>query len=444
MNRKRMVLPAAACVVLLGVGVYFSGGDLAGDASGAGCGTGEVVDVQQDIGDTDAGLDAELADLASWDAARLADPMQRPEFDRRLGDVIDEGPAAVPSLITVIQTQGCNEPASGEIIGGLHKIIIDDVTALDGRQGIASVLVTAATQGLLQFDLPEAAPTFSEYPEIAALADQLRVAAVGFQPPDVDAWIHEPGRREQLAEDDGVTRCSLAALDATVSLMDSAAFDRLIAALGDVPAGHPAGLQIVEAALELQSTRTGTEDVFRTLALDPELHPDARGMACWAAGFEKEPHRDGETPLEEVTADQRAHELAACSAVATVSAIGVDLARDLESSNNAMVRTAAARAVAREARATELESLIDSIINRPVDMASVCGLEGVLCDVGQLTIAVDTVVDLIAEDPDAEAELRARLEVAVADATPDVMARIRVLARAGEELWTTPIPGLEL
>lgn len=439
MNRSRVLLPAAAGVVLLGVGVYFSGGGLSGDASEAGCGAGEVVDVQQDVGQSDSHLTTLVNELAGWDAERLRSDAAT--FDSQLQQVIDAGSDAVPALTSAIQSNGCNEPASGRLADALHEIIVDKAAILEGVQGVASVAVSAAVPALTDYEVAgEDAPTFSDYPELDDLAKSLRV---GDDVPAVRAWIDDPSRRAEMAGDDEQTACGLRLLDVVIALDSDAGFERLVAAVqNDVPAGHPGARELVEAAIALKHTRTDAGTTLAGLARDKELHPNARGMACFASAFDE--GGVSTMPLSDLTAEDLAPEFARCSLLTTAPDLGLELAQALEDSNDAMVRVAVARAIAANQRGAELEQLLLQIIQgQPAYAEGVCGLEGVICGHGELTAQADALVGIAQEDPDAAANLRERLEAAVAEATPDEKARITVLARAAADLWETPIPGLE-
>ena len=441
MNRSRVLVPAAAGVVLLGVGVYFSGGGLEGDASGAGCGGGEVVDVQQDVGTSDAELDSLVADLSNWAPEALADPTKRPEFDRQLADVVSAGADAIPSLTSAIQAQGCNEATSEPLIGALHEIIVDKSAVLEGVQGIATVLVSAAAAGLTEYDLAgDEAPSFSDYGGFDALAQEV---LEGTNVPAVRAWLDDASSWTDMAADDAQTRCSLRALDTAVALNDASALDRLLASLRDeVPAGHPAARHLVEAALDLAHTQTDSAEAFRGIALDRELHPDARGLACWGSAFDKDSEASA-VPLRELTSGDVAPMFATCSLLTTAPDLGLELAQQVESSNSAVVRLAAARRLAVNLRAAELEQFIQRLIDPPAVGAGVCDLDGVVCGYADTVATSDAIVGQIGEDEEAAAELRSRLEAAVVDASPSQLGRLTVLARAADDLWATPIPGLE-
>ena len=441
MNRSRALLPAAAGVVLLGVGVYFSGGGLTGDASGAGCAGEEVVDVQTEVGATDSGIDEIVANLSNYDATQLADPAQRAEFDRQLAEVIDAGADAVPSLTNAIQTIACNEPSSDRIVEALHEIIVDKSGTMKGVQGIATVLVSAAMAGLTEYDLPgDDAPSFSDHEAFDALAQEV---LAGGQVPRVRAFAEDAANWVTMVEDDDLSRCSLRALDAAVALEDSSVLDELVAALDKVPPQHPAAVPLVEAALDLGHLRTDSVPTFRTIAFDREIHPDARGLACWASAVDGGLAGDGDMPLTELSAEDLSPLFASCTLLTTAPEMGRELAQKVESSNNAMIRVAIARANATDYRGNEVEQLILQMQRGTGSDSPVCNLDNVMCNHGELLATADAIVDLVAEDPDAQADLRARLEVAVADASPVEKTRLTVLARAAEDLWPERIPGLE-
>ena len=441
MNRSRVLLPAAAGAVLLGIGVYLSGGGLGGDASAAGCGGGEVVDVQQDVGEKDSALDAEIKALAAWDAARLA--ADRPTFDAKLALVVDAGPSALPSIVEVIQNQGCNEPTSGPLVQGLRDILVNTTVPVDGVDGIAQVLVVAATQGLTEFEAPAAdAPSFSAYKEFDELAARLR-GSNSADVPEMKQWTDEPGRWAELAGDDEVASCSVAALNATISLQDPAALDHLLAAVDNLPEAHPSAQYLVGAAMQLSNKRPDSAIDFQAIALDTSIYDGARVLACTVARFDEPTIKEASPKLMAMTPAQIGPMVEPCDLGTVAPDIVYHQAQRFEETHGLFEMTG--RKIATRMRTNEatLDELWDEVITGPKDAPEACNTTGIICGYGQLIVSTRAVIQLVSENEEERAALRSKLEAAIAEATPEEMSRLTVLAHAAEDLWPTRVPGLE-
>ncbi len=429
----------------MGVGVYFAGGGLGGDASGAGCAGGQVVDVQQDVGTTDSGYDATLAELSAWDAARLADPDQRPEFDAKLVEVVQGGPEALPSLVNVIQTQACNEATSGPFVEALHQMIVEANGTVDGVEGVAGVLVTAASQGLTEFDLPAAdGPRFSDYDEFEQLAQKALTVPVDSFLPEVQSWQERYTVWHDVAEDNGVRACALRALDATIALDHGAAFNALTAAIDSLEPNHPAGVALVEAAIDLSAVGDGANARLQQIAINPDMFISVRAKACRAATWDPEAAEAFLAEFQDLSDDDIAAILASCSLVELVDELPSGLADRIAAAPSPVIQTARARSLSKPVGTdASWEQLFDMVVApAPEAQAPVCKDRSIICSYGELTTTVDDLVEIV-EANGAQDQLRAKIETAIVEADPQLLTRLAVLARAGDELWPARIPGLE-
>jgi len=444
MNRSRVLLPALAGALLLGVGVYFTGGGLGGDASGAGCAGGQVVDVQQDVGITDKGIDATLAELSAWDAARLADPNQRPEFDAKLVEVVQAGPDALPSLVNVVQTQACNEPTSGPFVDAIHQMIVEANGTVDGVEGVAGVLVTAASQGLTEFDLPATdGPTFSSYSEFEALAQKALSVDANSILPEITTWQERYPVWHEVVEDNSVRTCSLRALDATIALDHGAAFDALTGAIKSLPPNHPAGVALVEAAIDLSAVNDSANAQLQQIALNPDMFVNVRAQACRAATWDPDAAQAFLAEFQDLSDDDVAAILASCSIVEMVDELPSGLADRIAAAPSPVIQTARARAMTKTMDDnTTWQELFEMLVQPAPDrQAPVCKDLSIICNYGEVATTVDDLVEIV-EANGAQDQLREKIETAIVEADPQLLTRLAVLARAGDELWPARIPGL--
>jgi|GEM_PF-6721325 len=412
MTQSRRLVPVLTGALLLGVGVYFTGDKLTGDASGAGCGGGEVVDVESEVGASDPGIDAKIAELAAWDQARLADPAQAAQFDAKIAEVVGSGLDALPSLVAVIQTQGCNEASSLGLMGALHDVIAAADAGIPASDGVANVLVTAASQGFTTRGTP-AETRFSDYEGFDKLAEDVLAAEPGQDLPALAEWADRTRIWEPIWEDDTTTQCASRALDAVVALSSVEAFDRLIVTIEQVPVGHPSGARFVEAAIALIDVHPESAAAMQEIALNPDLSLPARGLGCSATQWPPDARKALDTQLTDLTTEEAAQLLSECNLPTTATTVPT------------------------------LAGMLKEIMGDEADPDPVCNKNGVLCDFGPLAGSANALFELVEDDEEARAELRGRLEAAVAGADPWQLTRLQVLAPGAAQLWPTAIPGLE-
>lgn len=283
-------LPLVALAVVVGVGIYFGGGDrLTGEAGAAGCGGGGAAQADlTPLGTPDESTQktvAEAADVPAVVQVGLSSEVARAEA--LAAEIISKGPSALADVVQHIRNIGCYQKGSSLLVEVARTLAAQTSVTPKQRQLVAEVLLDAAIHAGSAHELGAARPANQDKPiytdnaEVSRAVDSLRAGESLAAAPNVD----DPSYVDAARAWDCVHR---ATIDVNTLVRFGVSDPRILAqeaalAVRALPAVHPMAIALVSVLDSTVGETPEERQSLESIVSDDRIHAIARGLACRAS-----------------------------------------------------------------------------------------------------------------------------------------------------------------
>ena len=263
----RRYLPALVVLALVGVAVYMGQPDtLTGSAAGSGCAgaTGQLPDAIVEVGtEADEGASEAVRTLVLIDVNDANKAGQVAALEEARQQVSEFGAAAVPAILDELQSSGCNEAASADLMDLLGDLGGMNQFAGQAQMKMALMLLDIAITAV---DSEEAERQFRDPNSVTDQEEADRVRCAEEAGVVITNWYASTRGEDQAADDNS----------------QALAMD-VMGRLKDLPAGDFRAVKLIQILDQLADLSERWAATFEGMTIEDLLHAGARGVACQAA-----------------------------------------------------------------------------------------------------------------------------------------------------------------